>query len=77
MPGGVGAESGTPGREGNHGGMGRGEKEDGVGGRSPPVFPSVLSAPSVVFLQRFRRGSRFTTEGFILKKFFRIQTQFG
>ena len=56
---------------------GRGEEEDGVGGRSPPVFPSVLSAPSVVFLQRFRVGSRFTTEGFILKKFFRIQTPSG
>jgi len=34
-------------------GMG-GEEEDGVGGRSPPVFLSVLSASSVVFLRRFR-----------------------
>jgi len=35
-------------------GMGRGEDEEGVGGRCPPVFPSVLSASSVVFLRRFR-----------------------
>ena len=68
LPGGVGAwRAGLREKRETTEGMGWGEDEDGVDGRSPSVFPSVLSAPSVVFLRRFR----FTTEGFILKKVLR------